>query len=281
LIFAAANEETPAAVADSPAVLKGEVIEKAHQKIKNWEQTASEGRTVFGYGSQAAGILNRSLVSYDQLAEERLGAVTSGVTAERAELAKELQNRLHSIFLVQRSSIEEALYQRLKRELLKRMRRKKKELLVKDKLKLMLAAMKEYDSQVRDLQPDFVENSERERAEKRLSELQFGILDTPEGKEMQEKWKIDKMKRNPMRQSRGISISLSPGLRLMFRPSGLGNFQASSKRQVGPPNNPNEVSIATLNDGDVIDVYPKKGGPRPRPPLIKFQPSVAVDLSLG
>merc|ERR1712183_935582 len=135
--------------------------------------------------------------------------------------------------------------------------------------------MREYDLLAQELRPVFVEDAERLRAEQRLSELQWGILETPEGKELQQKWKIEKMRRNPVRQSRGMSVSLSPGLRLMFRPEGMGNFQFSSKRQVGPPHNPNEVSIGVLNDGNVIDVYNQK----PRPPLIKFQPTIGLDLS--
>lgn len=253
--------------------LRAELLRKVQPRIARWEKTAGSGRSIFGFGGQATKLLNQSIAQFDSRAEAGWGAVA----VERDMLDKELRRQLNEIFLMQQASIEEALFQRLKRDLLRKMWRKKGELAVKVKLKLLHAAMNDYDKQVVELMPAFVGDSERGRAEKRLSEMQWGILDTPEGKEMQQKWKVDKMRRSPTRQSRGISVSLSPGMRLMLRPSGLGNFQISSRRSVGPPHNPNEVSIGVLNDGNVIDVYNNK----PRPPLIKFQPSVGIDLSFG
>lgn len=173
--------------------------------------------------------------------------------------------------------MEQALYQRLKKDLLRRMRRRRRELDVKEKLNLLHGAMSEYDAQVGELMPFFLDNSERDRAQKRLSELQWGIADTPEGKDMQQRWKMERMRRMPMRQSKGLSVSLSPGMRLMLRPSGFGNAQFFSRREVGPPHNPSEVSIAVLNDGKVIDPYTKST----QPPLIKFQPTIGVDVSTG
>merc|ERR1712039_905218 len=128
-----------------------------------------------------------------------------------------------------------------------------------------------------ELLPEFVQNPERDRAESRLSELQWGIGDSPEAKEMQTRWKMDRLRRSPTQRSRRFSVSFSPGLRLMLRPDGLGNFQMRSRRQVGPPHNPNEVTFGVLNDGDVIDPYLKK----PNPPLIKFQPTIGIDVSTG
>ncbi|CAK0867711.1 unnamed protein product [Prorocentrum cordatum] len=69
---------------------------------------------------------------------------------------------------------------------------------------------------------------------------------------------MERMRSMQMRQSKGYSVSVSPGIRLMFRPDGLGNAQFFSRREVGPPHNPNEVSVALLNDGNVADPYLKQ-----------------------
>eukprot|EP00929_Paragymnodinium_shiwhaense_P027050 TRINITY_DN15967_c0_g1_i1.p1 TRINITY_DN15967_c0_g1~~TRINITY_DN15967_c0_g1_i1.p1 ORF type:complete len:325 (-),score=117.56 TRINITY_DN15967_c0_g1_i1:262-1236(-) len=268
-------ETAPAETLGEWANLRVELTDKVQSKLRGWEKTATEGRTIWGFGKQATQMVDRTLSSYDSRAEGH--GEEAACAAERQNMETELQHQLHSIFLVQRSSIEESLYQRLKRDLLKRMRRKKAELDVKEKLTMLQKAMKEYDSQVKNLQPAFVENSERDRAEQRLSTLQWGIMDTSEGQEMQARWKMDKMRRMPMHQSRGISVSLSPGMNLMFRPPGFGNFQLQSKREVGPPHNANEVSIGLLNDGKVVDVYNDKASP----PKLKFQPTVSIDLSIG
>jgi len=268
----AAEPEGEAEVSGCQA-LHQEHMKKVEPRLLKWERATAEGRTIMNYGNQANKLLNKTLTSFDRAVREK------GVSCaeEREALSTALQTQLHSFFLVQRSSIEQALYQNLKKQLLRKMRRKHRELNVKEKLGLLHGAMKEYDSQVGELLPAFVENSERDRAEKRLSELQWGIGDTPEAKEMMQRWKMEKLRQMPMRQSKGISVSLSPGLRLMLRPGGFGNFQLNSRRQVGPIHNPNEISLAVHNDGNVMDVYNKK----PKPPFIKFQPTIGVDVSSG
>lgn len=252
--------------------LQAEHMETVRSRIAGWEKASSEGRSVLRYGKQASQLLNRTLSSFDAAAREKL---QNGCDVERQALEQQLQKQLYSIFLEQRSIVEQVLYTRLKKDLLRRMRRKKRELSVKEKLKLLHQAMADYDDQVAELCPFFVANPERDRAERRLSELQWGIADTPEGKEMKQRWKMDRLRRAPTRQSRDIAISLSPGMRLMLRPSGLGNFQLFSRRKVGPTNNPNEVAFGIHNDGKVIDVY----NDQPHPPLIKFQPTIAIELS--
>lgn len=256
--------------------LRHEHMKLVEPRLRKWEKATAEGRTILNYGNQATRLLNKTLVSFDRAVTAKLGKDVS-CQEQREALSSMLQTQLHSFFLVQRSSIEQALYQNLKKNLLRKMRRKRRELNVKEKLRLLHSAMGEYDSQVGELLPAFVENSERDRAEKRLSELQWGIGDTPEAKEMQQRWKMERLRQMPTRQSKGVSVSLSPGLRLMLRPGGFGNFQLNSRRQVGPIHNPNEISLAVHNDGNVMDVYNKK----PKPPFIKFQPTVGVDISAG
>lgn len=257
--------------------LQSTALSKVQPKMTRWEKAASEGRTMHGFGNQASKMLNNTLAKFDKDVTEKFGEGVSACSQERQAIEQVMKQQLYSIFLVQRSTIEQELYQRLKKDLLRRMRRKKRELNVKEKLALLHSSMDTYDSSVRELQPFFVENPERDRAERRLSELQWGITEETEAKEMMQRWKMARMRGMQSRQSKGISVSLSPGMRLMFRPGGFGNWQINSKRQVGPPHNPNEVSMALLNDGDVIDVYNKKQNP----PLIKFQPTIGVDLSLG
>jgi len=265
-----------AALSERAQELLGELQGKASAKVSKWEKAALEGRTILGYGRKASILLNQTLKEFDEAAEQRVGSAAA-CQKERAALDGVLQRQLKAVFLAQSSTIEQALYQRLKKDLLRRMRRRRKELEVKEKLVLLQGAMNEYDAQVGELMPFFVQNSERDRAQKRLSELQWGIADTIEGKDMQQRWKMERMRRMQMRQSKGVSVSLSPGIRLMFRPDGLGNAQFFSRREVGPPHNPNEVSVAVLNDGNVADPYMKQ----PKPPLIKFQPSIGVDVSTG
>lgn len=189
----------------------------------------------------------------------------------------QLQQGLRTVFLVQRLTVEEMLCQRLRKDLLRKMWWKKRDLDVTEKLRLLHSVTKQYKTKVQDLQPSFVEDSESAHAEKRLSELQWGIGDTPEAKEMKQRWKLERMRQSPIRHRGGISVSLSPGLRLMLRPQGFGNIEFWSRRQVGQPQNPSEVSIGIVNDGLIGDIYNKK----PRPPVVKLQPAVGVEFKFS
>lgn len=195
---------------------------------------------------------------------------------EQQRLEQKLQVQMHSLFLTQRSTVEQTQYQRLKKDLLKRMRQRRKELGVIEKVALLRSALSDYDSAVRDLKPFFVDNPERDAAERRLNELQGSIGDSSEAKDMKQRWKMEQLRRMP-RQNRKFEVSPSLGLRLMVRPAGLGNFQFTGRRQVGPMSAPNEVAVGVVNDGNVMDVYNKK----PSPPLIKFQPVIGLEFGFS
>lgn len=262
-------------------VLYLEALAAARPRMASWEKMASDGRIIYGFGLKASKLLNSTLAKFDRDSRVQLGDENAAddvpLCAEQGEaLEKELKEQLHEMFLVQRSTVEQALYQRLKRDLLRMMRRRRGEPGVWEKLKLLHAAMADYDEQAAELQPFFVLDSERDRAEKRLSELQWSIADTIEAKEMKQRWKMEQMRRLYMRQPKGVSVSLSPGMHLMLRPEGFGNLQIYSRRQVGPPHNPNEISIGVHNDGKISDIYNNKANP----PLVKFQPTIGIQMSI-
>lgn len=247
--------------------------------MSHWEKTALAGSVISGFGEQSSRFLNRTLADFEAaVVQRRLSETEDGCSRQRAEINQLLRQQLHSIFLVQRSNIEQLLYQRLKKDLLREMQRKSRELNVMEKLRLLKGSMRDYDARVRGLLPFFVENAERDRAESRLSRLQWGIHEAPEAQDMLQRWRMNSLRRSgTMHRPRKLSVSLSPGLRLLFRPAGFGNFQVHSQRKVGPQHNLNEVSVGILNDGSVMDVYNQAS----KPPLLTFQPSIGVDVKTG
>lgn len=163
----------------------------------------------------------------------------------------------------------------MKEELLRRMKRKKDKLDVYEKLKVLHNSMKAYDQRMAELRPFFMDDSERNFTERRLSKLQWGIDDEREAKEMKGKWAEERIRKFQRSQRNGISVSLSPGLRVLLRPHGLGNFQISSRHRVGSPFNPNEVSMNMINDGNIPDTNNGK----PRPPFVSVQPTLNVIMN--
>jgi len=117
---------------------------------------------------------------------------------------------------------------------------------------------------------------EREGAERRLGELQFGIESSPAGRTLQAFWERERAKRVVSTRAHGFSVSLDPALRVMLRPEGLGNLQIFSVGPVGPPNSPATVNIGIMNDGSIADVYRE----HPVPPLFSAQPAVKVNLNV-
>jgi len=263
--------------------LRLQALSMAGKHIARWELAAAEGNFVRRFGKTAARLVNQTLSDFDNNARQRLGMDRGPVTltpcaGEHEALRLELQRRLHSVFLAQRSAMERALHRRLKEDLLREMRLKCSDVDIQLKLRLLRAAVSDYESQAHELRPYFVEDDfERGHAQMRLSQVQWGIDDSPEALEMKQRWKIGRERRMPLRTfKRGASVSLSPGLRLMLRPQGLGNLQISSRWLVGPPHNPSEVSIGVANDGSISDVYNRK----PRPPLLKLQPTIGVQVDI-
>jgi len=262
------------------ASLQGAALQTARQTIQKWEKVATAGQSVNGFGQKASRFLNQTLDSYDGNVRKRLGEDPTKCASERKALQETLENQLHAVFLAQSTSIEQVLYQQLKKKLLRRLRAKRGELSVKEKFKLLHDATAEYDEKVADLQPSFVTNSGHERAEKRLSELQWDIEKTPEAKEMLNRWQQAKLRRSMGSRKMEPSFSLSPGLRLMLRPDflgGLGTLQAKANREVGDAHNPAEISIGVLNDGQVADIYNSK----PHPQVAKIQPVLNMEIRFG
>jgi len=258
-----------------------EVLGRLQPKISRWEEVAKDGRIVVGYGAQASRLASRVPDDFArELRRQGLVAEEGGAGPEEAaeELQGEVERQLQAIFFAQRALVEQAVYKRLKADLLRRMRRKKRALIPKERANALQRALKEYDGRVKDLIPSFMpeRGAERALAEQTLAQLAATLDELPEAKDLLSGWRIEQLRRQS-RGPRGISVSFSPGLRIMMRPDGFGNLQLNTKRQVGPPNNPNEVSLAVLNDGNVMDVYRKQ----PKPPLFKFQPTVAMDVSLS
>mmetsp|Transcript_31539 Transcript_31539/g.57971 ORF Transcript_31539/g.57971 Transcript_31539/m.57971 type:complete len:335 (+) Transcript_31539:117-1121(+) len=274
------KESTESAQVEDCSSLQGDTLQTARQTIEKWEKAAAAGQSVSGYGQKASRFLNQTLENYDGAVRKKLGQDPTKCASERKALQKSLENQLHAVFLAQSTSIEQVLYQQLKKKLLRRLRAKRGELSVKEKIKLLHDATAEYDEKVADLQPSFVTNSGHERAEKRLSELQWDIEKTVEAREMLNRWQQAKLRRSMGARKMEPSVSLSPGLRLMFRPDflgGLGTLQAKGNREIGEAHNPAEISIGVLNDGQVADIYNSK----PHPPVAKIQPVLNLELRFG
>jgi len=275
----AADEAAPEedAVVDC-ASIKGDSLRAARQTMEKWEKAANAAQIIGGYGNKAARFLNQTLTNFDESVRKNLGQEPVACSAERKALQENLEKQLYAIFLAQSSSVEQVLYQKLRKNLLRRLRRKKGELNIKEKLKMLHAATAEYDEKVADLQPFFVTDSGHDRAEQRLSELQWGVEQTPEAKEMMNRWNTDRMRR-AMGGRKTPSLSM-PGMglgwRLMLRPDalgGLGGFQMNARRETATGN---EYSFGVLNDGKVADIYNDKE----KPQFAKFQPIVALELRL-
>ncbi|CAK0867710.1 unnamed protein product, partial [Prorocentrum cordatum] len=131
----AADADGAAHAAECQALL-GELQGKASAKASKWEKAALEGRTILGYGRKDLGVdfaePDAEGVRRGPPRDSWLVGVRRG-PQERAALDGVLQRQLQAVFLAQSSTIEQdALYQRLKKDLLRRMRRRRKELEVKD-----------------------------------------------------------------------------------------------------------------------------------------------------
>mmetsp|Transcript_26483 Transcript_26483/g.39398 ORF Transcript_26483/g.39398 Transcript_26483/m.39398 type:complete len:277 (-) Transcript_26483:16-846(-) len=260
---------------DPATMLKFEILKQARPIVGQWARMAKDGQLVQGFGEKAATLVEQSLEKFDFESVKRRDAIVdrSTVAPQRESLQRTLESELTAAFFIQRSSLEDSLYKRLKKDLLKKMRWLGRELTVQEKIALLQPVLTSYDKQASGLRPPFVPDAERAQVERRFSELQWGIQDTAEGQELEQQWKVEKLRRASGRK-RGLSMSFSPGLRVMLRPPGLGNFEVFSNRQLGHTAGSGEISVGIFNDGSIADVYNKKA----HPARWKLQPTLGIDL---
>jgi hypothetical protein len=231
---------------------------------------------VDGFGEQAETLLKKTLGEFDS--ETQTGVGVASIAAYRLELRSLLQvlieTSLEELFEAQVTNFEKSTVQKFKRQLLKQ-ETSASESNVDDNAASMRNAAFAFETGIDALQIPSL-GLTKDKAIREMSGKLADVLSTfPDSPEAQLK-RIKAVKKTTSKQRKPSSRSVDLGLDLvaMIRPDGFGSLQGYAGYQIGG----NSITVGVANDADDPQVLAQMGGVRP--PLIRVQPKLRVDVEL-
>mmetsp|Transcript_30224 Transcript_30224/g.46109 ORF Transcript_30224/g.46109 Transcript_30224/m.46109 type:complete len:547 (-) Transcript_30224:52-1692(-) len=270
---------------DSPAVAQGflscrEAYAKhakaVRAKIASWKARISRGLVVDGFGEQAEALLKRVLggLDADTLAASGLSIVSGYRLEVRTQLQALLESSLEELFDDQVANLEKSTLKKFSRQLLNQ-QTSKMESSVDENAAATRNAAFAFESGMDSLEiPSLglIKDKYVREMSAKLSETLAKFPDSPESKLKQ----LAAIKSTTSKERKPTERSVDLGLDLvaMIRPDGFGSLQGYAGYQMGG----SSITVGIQNDADDPQVLAQMGGVRP--PLIRVQPKLRVDVEL-
>ena len=261
----------------------------AHAKIASWKSRTTRGLLIDDFGSMATQLLDRTVESYDRETYPLAGLAGSAASHRvdlRGKLKEYVSSSLVQIFDAQVNILEKSTLNRFNSELLRKhnaaaMEEEKKdgaatvEKFFNDNAAAVRSAAFAFDTALEKLEVPALGLVKSKASRDMKAKLNAALLSFPESpsarlKGMKEVARVANKQKQPT--ERRIDFGLD--LVAMIRPDGFGNFQGFAGYQLGG----NNFIIGVHNDADSPDVISQFGGLRP--PFIRFQPKLKVDVEL-
>lgn len=248
----------------------------ARARIAAWKSRVARGLWVDGFGPSAEGLRKKVLGTFDG---ETLSAAGLPLVAPyRLEMRSQLQSlldvALQEIFAEQIANLERATLKRFTRQLLQTLD-EPAESVVDSNAALLRKEAFTFETVVDDLQvPSLGLTKDRpvRIMSAKLNDALMTFPDSPVAK-IQRTKKVSKVvKRERKPSQRAIDIGLD--LVAVLRPDGFGSLQGFCGYQLGG----NSLTFGIHNDADDPQVIAQFGGVRP--PLLRVQPKLRVDVEL-
>jgi hypothetical protein len=260
----------------------------ARAKITSWKSRTTRGLLVDDFGSLAIQLLDRTIESYDSDTYPLVG-LAGAVAAHRLELRGKLREYVTSsivqLFHLQVNILEKNILHRFNAELLRKhdataMEDKKNgaasvEKFFNDNAAAVRSAAFSFDTALEKLEVPLLGLTKSNASRDMKTKLNAALLSFPDSPSARLKGMKD-IARVTSKQKQPTERRIDFGLDLvaMIRPDGFGNFQGFAGYQLGG----NNMIIGVHNDADSPDVISQFGGLRP--PFIRFQPKLKVDVEL-
>jgi hypothetical protein len=251
----------------------------ARAKIAAWKGRVSRGLHVDGFGKDAVALRRRILDAFDS--ETLVAAGLPLVAGYRLEMRSQLQDfideSIQQVFAGQVANLEKATLKRFNTQLLKTVNSKESTESVMD---FNAATMRKeallFETVLDELQVTDLgltkEKAVRVLASK-LNDALNAFPDSPAAKLKRTKQveKVVKKEKEPGRRSIDFGLDLVA----MLRPDGFGSLQGYAGYQLPGGNS---ITFGIHNDADDPQVIAQFGGVRP--PLLRFQPKLRLDVEL-
>jgi hypothetical protein len=246
-------------------------------QVAAFQSRTSRGLLVDQWGTLAESLRTKALNGFDMDTLYCAG-LTKVVSQYRLELRTQLQAlieaSLEDSFVAQVQNLERSVIKKLKRQLLKQ-QTDSSESNIDENAAAMRNAVFAAESALDSLQVPTL-GLTKERALRDLTNTITDVVskfpDSPEAqlKRLKAVTGTTSKKKKPKERALDLGIDLVA----MIRPDGFGSLQGYAGYQLGG----NSITVGIANDADDPQVIAQMGGVRP--PLIRIQPKLRVDLDL-
>lgn len=252
----------------------------ARAKFASWRSRAARGLLVDGFGKEAELLRKKTLSTFD--AETLSAAGLPTVATYRSEMRAQLQSlvdgAIKELFQVQVSNLEKATLKKLRANLLRHVNNNNMNEAadtIDNNAVALRTATFAFETSMEDLEVPSVSLSKDKAVRDMTAKLNDELMTFPDSpaaklKRAKQVKKVVKKERKP--SSRAIDFGLD--LVAMLRPDGFGSLQGFAGYQMGG----NSVTFGVHNDADDPQVISQFGGVRP--PLLRVQPKLRVDVEL-
>lgn len=252
----------------------------ARARIASWRSRVDRGLLVDGFGKQAQALRKRTLSTFD--AETLSAAGLPNVSTYRSQMRTSLQSHvdgaLKELFEAQIKNLEKTTMKRFRAKLLKNVNNNNMDEASKaidNNSAALRAATFAFETSMEDLEAPALGLSKAPAVRDMTTKLNDELMTFPDSapaklkRAKQVKATVSKKKKPSQR-----AIEFGLDLVAMLRPDGFGSLQGFAGYQLGG----NSLTFGVHNDADDPQVIAQFGGVRP--PLLRVQPKLRVDVEL-
>lgn len=248
----------------------------ARAKVAAWKSRTSRGLVVENFGKEAEGLYSKTLNGYDgeTLSSSGLPLVAEYRLEMRLQLKGLVETAIQDLYKSQITNLETSTLKKFLTKLL-RMSASSEESAFDDNAAAMRTAAFAFETTTETLAVPTLGLTKDKAVRDMSAKLNDALRDFPDSPEAQLK-RMNVIQKTTSRERKPNSRALDFGLDLvaMIRPDGFGSFQGFAGYNVGG----NSVTVGVHNDADDPQVISQFGGVRP--PLLRIQPKLRVDLEM-
>jgi len=252
----------------------------ARAKLASWKSRTARGLLVDGFGKDAEQLYKKTLSTFDAetLSAAGLPTVAAYRAGQREQLQSLVKGAIRDSFQAQVANLEKRTMKKFRAKLLKHVNNNNMDeaaTAIDNNAAALRAATFGFETAMEDLSVPSLgltkEGAVRAMTAKLNDEL-MSFADSPAAKLKRAKQvkKVVSKERKP--SQRAIDFGLD--LVAMIRPDGFGSLQGFAGYQLGG----NSLTVGLHNDADDPQVISQFGGVRP--PLLRVQPKLRVDVEL-
>ena len=248
----------------------------ARAKMAAWRSRAARGLVVDGFGADAESLRKRTLDGYD--AETLASAGLPLVSEYRLEIRNQLQELvdtgIRELFGAQVDNLERSTLKKFQAQLL-RTTSSSEESAFDDSAAAMRTWAYNFDSTMSEVEVPSLGLTKEKASREMSAKLNEALAEFPDSPQAQLK-RLKQVKKTTSKERKPTQRAVDLGLDLvaMIRPDGFGSLQGFAGYQLGG----NSITVGIHNDADDPQVIAQFGGVRP--PLLRVQPKLRVDVEL-